>query len=993
MDTKVWFHFPVSFLIFVLISPTNGWSADPVTIDLTTSAGKRTYEIVRLYADRVVLVDTAGKQIEIQRSLVQKATNKKVEDNIRQARDLLAKVPMTSWERFAELARTLEQFASDMDQASLLYGWLIPDASKTALELQAVNTKVNQVLVTGTALEHDLLGLSERLKQGERLAENWRTLFDEGSTRAGEIPYPVVKNHLISRIQSERKNLESLVKQMTAEKIDGIEKAGKRLHELCQDPSITREEWENHLEQMKQTADQIPETRAREDSLISIEEIRKETEPLLLVAESRRAYVEARGQLEKLQTQVSNGELAPAAGQERIRAFLNSLAKLPDAPTRELLATQANDIAVKLAPKPAAEGGMAEERKETGSSAGTLYRVITPIAASKTALGGVVGVVIIIGGLVLLLRRKRKKSTSPVTKPVPLPVPQPGPVPEFPTPENVIPLPVRIQTGPASIPDEPLHESYSSIPLSEQSIEEPIPYNPAAEEPAPISEREEGLLRAGSEMVRESTWPEGPGPEEPVWAVHPPEVPKPEWHPIPDDLKEAPQDDFFSEVSELPAEEVIGIEPAHDLQIPISEPFSPTESEIGIPCKEPPEEISVPETPAEILETSIPLPVLEIPLPFMDDSWREQLTDKCVLESDLENQLRGILVLGEGTPEALMGFDRYFGVSIRKGEEKTTIALVDRLASSERSLSVIELGIGPVAISWHLGLLWILNPECLMIMAPTSDDWIELGRLDHLPVPPEEGMTPVEPVLLWVGDNYLAGLGTHPHLYRVETQGDVLRIESIPADSVKKVILSEPLVVFPWYEGLVVISREGLLSFVDLSNESEGRWFDLPGCQKEAHRGSFHVSSEGSLLYPCIDESEKPFLRLWSLSSMEVTKESDFLPFTPDRVIPVEEGYLLFGDHAVMFLDEMDLSVSWTYPLGNKKPLELSSCHSQIALLTHEIEGGDTVLVLGRNSGADLWDLTPAEHGLRRIKSLIFHVDWTLLLGQDEVDEVVLKLC
>ena len=993
MDTKVWVHFPVSFLVFVLISPSNGWSAEPVTIDLTTSAGRRTYEIVRLYPDRVVLLDAASKRTEIRRSQIQKASNKKIEDNIKQARDLLAKVPSTSWEQFGELARTLEQSASGMDQASLLYGWLIPDASKTALDLQAVNTQVNQILVTGTAIEHDLLDLSERLKQGERLADNWSALFEEGAKRAGTILYPAVKSHLITRIQSERKNLESLVKQVTAEKTDGIEKAGKRLHERCLDPAITRDEWASHLEQMNQTADQIPETKARENSLAGIEEIRKETEPLLLAAERRRAYTEARDQLEKIQTQVSNGELTPATGQERIRAFLTSLANLPNAPTRELLATQANDFAVKLAPKPLTGTGIGEESKATDSPAGTLYRVLQPMLASKTALGGVVGLAISIGGLVLLSWRKRRKPTTQTTKPVALPEPQSGPVPEFPTPENVIPLPVRIHPGPASIPGEQPHESSSSIPISEPSIEEPISPILIAGDLASIPEQEEDLPLIPSEEVQESTSMEVLETEHPAWPVNPPEVPEPETHLIAADVEEAPQDDRLSGVSVFPPAEVLGVEPPHELQIPISEPFSPTESETGIPCQKPPEKISVPEMPEGILETSVPLPILEIPLPFMDESWQEILGDQCVLDSDLENQLREVLVLGEGTPEALLGFDRYFAVSMQKGEGKTTIALVDRLAPPEKSLSVIECGSGRVALSWHLGVLWILNPDCLRIMAPTTDDWIELGQLDHLPVPPEEGMIPVDPVLIWVGDNYLAGLGTHPHLYRVETQEDVLRIEPLPVDIVKKAIPPGTSAVFPWNGELAVVSQEGLLSFVDLSIGFEGHCITLPGYQTDADKRLLHFTPVGSLLYPCIDQRGKPFLRLFSLSSMEVDKESELLMVNPTRVIPVEEGYLLFGGYKVAFLDEMDLSVSWTYPLGNKKPVELNGCHTQIALLAHDAEEGDTILVLGKNSGADLWDLTSSEHGLKQVQSLVFHEEWTLLLGRDEAGNVVLKLC
>jgi hypothetical protein len=215
----------------------------------------------------------------------------------------------------------------------------------------------------------------------------------------------------------------------------------------------------------------------------------------------------------------------------------------------------------------------------------------------------------------------------------------------------------------------------------------------------------------------------------------------------------------------------------------------------------------------------------------------------------------------------------------------------------------------------------------------------------------------------------------------------------LEASSVRGVISSEVIAVFPGSGELGTLTREGHLVLAKVGGEEETRQAALPEWDREAAERSFLVTASGELLYSAFKKTGASHLRRFSLDSLEIMGDSEHLPFVPRGMVTVDEGYLLFGDHAVAFLDEVDLTVSWTYPLGSKAPVVLDCDSSQLALLAHDEAEGDTVLVLGRNSGADLWDLTPSEHGLMQIQGLVFNVDWTLLLGQDGEGRAVLKLC
>jgi hypothetical protein len=988
----------VCLLLLGLGSRVSVWAADPVTIDITTTTGKQTYEIVRLYPDRVVLLESSGNRLEMQRSKIQKSTNKKVESSIKEAKGLLSKVQSTSWKGFPDLAKTIEQTATEMDQTSLLYGWLIPDASKTAAELQAIDSQVSQVLVTGTALEKDLLTLQTRVKNGEHLPKDWNALLDGGVKRASEIPFPLVQKQLTARIQAEKEGVVSLVQQISTEKTGLIAKAEEDLRTRIKNPSISREEWTRLLNQMRQTASQIPDDHSRDLSLSRIEEISKQTEPLLLQAESRRAYAGALNQLEAIRSQVSSGEIAPVTGQERIRAFLTILAGLPEAPTREQLATQANKLAAQLAPAPVNETEENVEGEGASGQAANRQTLIPPILASKLAMGGVVGVGLSVGGLLWLSRRKKKVSVKQQSGPVPTPKPQVASLPDFAPLENVIPLPVRSQPS-----QPPAHEETippSSLPVS--TTQAPVEILdtltvPVGEQPIPLTTQEDDLVLPPRMEVDEKAIEEEPEASEVVEAeplldidtvsagTSPFEQEVPTKEPESSIVDEAggmetlpgiPSIDIAPEVMELIAESLPDV---------IPETTTTTEE---VHDEEPPHKLDLDEE-RELPPPPPPLPTLTIALPESGEDWRSALAEACVNGEDLEEKLRDSLVLGEGIPEELATHDRYFAVSMRSREGKMRIILLDRLSMKQAVQSIADCGAGSVVMNLQFGLLWIINQEGLRVMGLGENGWNELGRLDH-PVTSKPETS--QHTLFWVGEKFLVSFSESLRIYKSEREENLLHIEALDTSMVQGLLTPDPLLVFPTLDDVGVLTSEGVLTLMDLSVEGRSRRVELPDCSREVLLCSCLNRDARQLLYPVMIEGGVLHLRLMSLSSLETVCESEDLPFSPRQIIPVEEGFLLFGEHDVAFFDGIDLSINWTYALGSKVPVRLSGGHSQLALLVRE-EEGDTVLVLGKNSGADLWDLTPSEHGLKRIQGLVFHADWTLLLGQDEKDQAVLKLC
>lgn len=1036
------------------------WAMDPVTIDITTPAGKQTYEVVRLYTDRAVLLGKGGKRVEILRTQIQKAENKKVEASIQESKKLLGTVSKTPWENFPELTRKLESTATGMDQLSLMYGWLIPDASRTAAELHSVDTQVSQTLVSGSALENDLLNWHERLSKGEKLPKDWKALFEEGIKRAGSIPYSSVSKVLTSKIQSEQKQIETLLQKMIAEKGVQITKIEEELHKRLKDPAVTLDEWKELIDRMNQTAEEIPEDRARTESLEKVEDTRVKTEPWVQAAEMRRTYsVQAAG-FEKIKSQVSSGEIKPVSGQIQIRSFLNSLANLPEAPTREQLTMLANEYAATLAPPPPAEPvtGVAVE---SGTGQET---TAPPLFGLTVIIGGGVGLLIALGGLVWISHRKRQVEPVPETVSVPQPRKKTKkkekkrgqPSPAQPSAGKIIELPVRthpvvpVQEDefPASVALQASSPPQPVI-LAPPTIEEPIHPSGFEMESIPESEEEVAELMAPAEEVIE----EEPGgvlevpPLEPV-EIKPGEsveleafgplefVLEQEDIPVRDDagveflsgfveisLPESTESGTVpepvgpvtepglpilaeaQEEHEVISGEVVSPEPVLSSEFVLpDEPVLPFESVIPsqpVPSveSETPAEPELPMEPVVSVEPEVSeepeaqLPDMYLFLSEESIDWRNRLESACVLSSGMEKKLRDTWTLGVDTPQELARYGPHFGACLRNGEGKNTLALLDRM-SSEGVLSQRECGRGDLAVQFKVGLLWILDQESLRVSAYGEGGWVDLGCLDH----PEDSSSMVlteslEPSLFWVGERYLVGVSDRLHLYKTEKADCLLRVVPLGTTLVRKVFSPNVIALFPVNETLGTVSREGELVLTDLSGTSANRHTTLPDMDKTAAPGAFLVMESGELLYPVLKQAGEFHLRLFSLSTLETVSDSESLPFRPQKVVILEEGILLLGEHDVALLDNVDLSVSWHYPLEARVPVRFDSDGSQLALLVHDEIVGDTVLVLGKNSGADLWDLTPSEHGLKRITGLIFNVEWTLLFGQDQEGRAVLKLC
>jgi hypothetical protein len=922
--------FPILASAIPFAAPAAGEGA---SIEITLENGVQTFEIFRLYPDRVIVMKDKNLRFELTPKEVLKATNKEVEAHLSDAKGILGKVPPATLDRLPELKTSLELGINRIEEDKLTFGWLIPELAATTASLKEAQTSVEGALDTTARIEKDLKKVREAKQGGTPFPEKWEDLFAKAQKQASAIALPQVRTELADRLDRESRETKAGIDRSTTARSKHLEEMTEEVRKGLLEGTLLRERWESLLQQISEEADKIPDPQTRKQKTAFLDGFRQRTGDRLKALEEKRLYSQASAKLDDIQKRMEN----QAISEETKKGFLGQLdavaASLPESATRQAFEETIAGIRsrpVPEPPKPATPTVVVMSAAKPASPPPRPHRPHAVLELSPAAkkmiwiLSG--GILLAISGGLLYLLTKRSRPHEQVK-------------------------------------GEPLIRPFSA-PMQKSSTAEDPSASPLAAAPPPFPLDFEEM--EGQESPREEASPApvdaaGTG-EEPqhVAAIHR----EPQFEPV---VVNSPQLDDEEADSAAAMDVRAGDGEGGE------EPFT---------------------LAAEIL-----------PLTPISLGMEKVLATQAVMDSGLSNHLREGALLEDLSPLSAWMLGRYVGLAGQTRAGDCTLALIDRSASTQEAFLVTELAGDTIASLDIRGqIVWALTGQGLRAYMADGLDLTELLVLDADPVgragqPFAERFPWKTRKLLWIGDEILVAPFPQTGIvgYRVETEGrrvsirDLWRFSPAPGENVVEAKAASNLVSV---EGKVgVLTSQGVFCMVNPSDGALLSETPLGGAWIPASGLAAIAASGDRIVYVGQSSTGERFLRAHCLSDPDSSAQQEILLSEEAHVFHLEDGFLLLSDQEASFFEEGDLSLRWRYPMQGRIPVDFAADRSEIALLmTDRQEQSSSVVVFGKNSGLELWDVTASDCDMTRIAGILFQAGWMLLWGEKDGPHGVLKL-
>jgi hypothetical protein len=392
-------------------------------------------------------------------------------------------------------------------------------------------------------------------------------------------------------------------------------------------------------------------------------------------------------------------------------------------------------------------------------------------------------------------------------------------------------------------------------------------------------------------------------------------------------------------------------------------------------------------------ESEEPLPFhMEFEAPQLEGGEKAIFGNRVVSQPDLEDKLREGVILAGVAPVSLWPLGNYFGLAGRSDQGMATLVLVDRRAPSEQAFLTTELP--DPEIHWLTGwsgAIWVGVPAGVRVFIPrdaTLDESAFVG-FDSWCAPPECPPVPPRPPL-WFGDD---------HLILPVSQGLLVALEVSREEN--RITIREV-----WRTRL-----EGALASDLLRIEDQVGFLDTGGhlMGLDPSTGQVQNIGAGHLIHPpkgdlppvalsggksccLIRADEQVEVCILDAAAGSVLSRAPIPSGAPMGFVTVEEGAVLVTDQEIVFFEDPGLAIRWKYPLEGKTPRQFSVGDHEVSFLARDQDGRDLALVLGKNSGSELWQVTTEEAGMSRLAGMRIETGWMLLWGEGEEGSGVLRL-
>ncbi len=459
------------------------------------------------------------------------------------------------------------------------------------------------------------------------------------------------------------------------------------------------------------------------------------------------------------------------------------------------------------------------------------------------------------------------------------------------------------------------------------------------------------------------------------------------------DLETVPEETIWEEPSaSLEVEpSILGVQPQ-----PLAPPVPPEQPEPPV------EEMALPVEEASIFSEPDLSPVvfpLESPepeeafAPLFELGVGEELSaaphpgdpDRLIDSEDLASRLAEGMTIPDVSPTALARLGRYLGLTATtEGGAASWIALLDREAGADETLLIAEIPEREtLELTLQGGVLWSAHPLGFRGLARVASDLEERCLV-------ETGLGPRPAGGGWVVTlERLHGLswsGNRIACRVFEGFGAAVRVASsweIEMDS--EAIVGKPA----WFGNqIAVITHPPALLLLDPHTGEKASQIPLA----EIERPFGCATGGGGLVCVGLDRRGAWVALGWRPGEDEPGWRARFEANEWARIEPLEEGFLIVSDSEVICLEAEDLSSRWNYPLAGATPGGVAFGHGKVALSVVNSEGGSRVIILGANSGAELWDLDVAAEGFASVSGLAIEGEEVLLWGLNRSGEGLLKL-
>lgn len=930
---------PFPLLLLGLFGYTSiGYSADKIPVEITHGGRTESYELVRLYPNRVVVNNRSDQPIEIFRKDITSATNTNVRQLIGDALQLLSKFPKSNLKQFPELANSLEQVLVRIDEASLLYGWLLPDASTTARLVRNTDRPVKEAQTTFLSVQSEYESILSQVQAGATIDVNWEDYYKRLEQRASAITFPIVKKEFLAKVRKDNLKLKDLVRKITDDRITSLQGLMREVDQQLAAGTLIKDQWQESLQKMEQLVSGIPESAPKTLWSQQLQTYQAKITKGLAQLEQKQALSRLGSDIQQVEVRM-NSASPDIDSLEKILGDLRlQVSRFPESPTQAALSSHLAELRDRVASRSVemASAALAAEEQRALHSSGWLSSLKNQAARflpSSPPQGGVIWWVAGIGGglvLIFVLARLFRRSAKLVP-------PQRKPQVVIQSP----PVPIPLEQRPAPL----------EIPTPEPSILETVPQEE-------IPEVDTSFPRTGEEEASQDTTivdePDSLSTHDHIAAPPGPE-PLPAF---PETLEEA-QSPF-----ELPSQITEETVPAVHVEVP----FDPALLEE--PTQEHPSDVLLSPPPFQV---SFVFPEWLTPSP-------ETTLSRMVRSPECQSQLKEGLPCGSGIPVSLHKTDRWLFMVKSCNEFEVEISAFDRYADLAEIRPIVRINPQIGTFCFHRDQIWILERDTLSVFVHSEDQWIE--RI-HLEIPSHEGdqPAPAGPAFqpgLWLSGDALVFSRT-PNL----TEGFWFRFHE---GFLEFSAWEFPMGIDLYHldsdgRGFSGVSRDGDALVVNLAEKSWSLNGNLPGVA-ESLAESLPVGMRDQVFY-CPHRGDKGFWRVhaWDLDRQSVLAQSPGIPGKPFSLHGFEDGVMVLNEKGVFYLDTPQLSLRWDFYALKGQAVRAAEDAVHVAMLVRLEEGQDSILVLGRNSGVDLWEITPEEHGLKTIGDLLIFDDQILLLG------------
>jgi hypothetical protein len=380
-----------------------------------------------------------------------------------------------------------------------------------------------------------------------------------------------------------------------------------------------------------------------------------------------------------------------------------------------------------------------------------------------------------------------------------------------------------------------------------------------------------------------------------------------------------------------------------------------------------------------------------------------QITPFDVFVSEgVEMELGEGIVFEDARPVALFPLGDRFGC-VSKSRDQTEIHLVQRQASGNLSICNAPLiHESCISMFYRAEALWVLHEAGISAYVPEGTELRNVANLEapgpgttgDLAGNAESGI-PSGRRPLWGSDGTLIASwpGQSVGGYRIRGKSEGIGAESIWSYDEKAPGFSPPASNLAAISNKVCfVSQSGTLHLLDPATGKELKRLPLPGVWVPEGWPVSIASSEKCVIFAQKETDGRMSLISFPVIAEERSKQAAITPCLQPSVFDMGEALLFLSEKEIALFEVGELGRVWSIPLGETQPLDFSCEGSQIAVLVRDEGGRTRVMVLGKNSGAELWRVDPEEIGMTQFSGLVVHEGRLLLWGEGQTEQGILRL-